>query len=98
MPIFHIRASGESYNGYSTEREFSVEAANQQAAKKKFEKEWGWWGSILSMKAESKNHSLNCLKARGAGLAATTKGRKTTFKDKKKEAKRKACRNKQNED
>lgn len=38
------------------------------------------------------------LKASGAGMAAATKGRARTFKNRKKEADRKACRGKQHED
>lgn len=37
------------------------------------------------------------LKARGAGLAASTRGRKTRFKDRKKDAARKACRGREDE-
>jgi len=37
------------------------------------------------------------LKARGAGLAAATRGRKTRFKDRKRDAARKACRGNNNE-
>jgi len=45
--------------------------------------------------ARSKNQlpqAVANLKARNAGQAASTKGRKTTFKDRKKDAARKACR------
>ena len=45
----------------------------------------------------SKKHVVNKLKARGAGIASTTKGRKTTFKDRKKDANRKACRGRHDE-
>lgn len=38
---------------------------------------------------------IELLKASGAGLASTTKGRARTFKDRKKEADRNACRGKQ---
>lgn len=50
--------------------------------------------------ARNKNLPLEAakLKARGAGLAATTKGRKTYFKDRKKDANRKACRGRHNAD
>ena len=40
-------------------------------------------------------HEVEKLKARCAGMASTTKGRKTRFKDRKKDANRKACRGKQ---
>jgi len=45
----------------------------------------------------SLKNAIKKLKASGAGLAATTKGRKTTFKDRKRESARKACRGKLND-
>lgn len=40
----------------------------------------------------SQKHAVNKLKARGAGLAATTKGRKITFANRKRKANKEACR------
>jgi hypothetical protein len=48
-------------------------------------------------KKEDLPHEVRKLKARGAGLAASTKGRKTTFKDRRKDASRKACRGRSEE-
>lgn len=45
-------------------------------------------------KKQRPSHLMRMLKASGAGLASTTKGRARTFKDRKKEASRKACRGK----
>lgn len=43
-------------------------------------------------KKKRPSHKMLLLKAAGAGMASATRGRARTFKDRKKEASRKACR------